>query len=478
MNGKILAKERLIQASREIPAYKLFLKENGLDTSKLSGFELEDFPVTSKNNYFHKYPLGQLFVNNRLPMYGFSSSGSSGKPTFWFRGHELDDSGIYIHEFLLKHNFKINPKDPTLVLVCFSMGIWIAGMYTSDIFRLLADKSWKFTVMTPGLDKESIAQIISKLGCEFKNIILAGHPPFLMNVLTYLKALKVTIPQNCFLLTAGDKHSEMWRNAALNLLQKPHEYTSIANIYGASDAGAIAFETPLSLAIKQLCEKSKNLKNSLMSELGVDPAIFQYKSEYVYIEEIAGELVITAKNASPLLRYNIHDLGKVLSAEDMIKVLKANGVNDSKLFRLFNLFTMPFVIKGGRKDVALTYYALNLYPEQLLAWRNRGLGIKATTGNFVVFKKYRDHHKREALIFRIEVIEKFIPQLKIILPKIKNLVLKSLEELSPEFRKLINSLGASAYPKIELVLPGKIFNIPKGSTGIAFVEGKKARVIF
>jgi phenylacetate-coenzyme A ligase PaaK-like adenylate-forming protein len=89
------------------------------------------------------------------------------------------------------------------------------------------------------------------------------------------------------------------------------------------------------------------------------PALFQFDPALVCFEEAGEELVFTADLDIPLVRYNLHDRGKVIPYQEMIRFVKE--------LRIQNIdgWEYPFLVVSGRSDVAVVIYGAKIYPEQL-----------------------------------------------------------------------------------------------------------------
>ncbi|HEY8012294.1 MAG TPA: hypothetical protein VIE70_00255, partial [Dongiaceae bacterium] len=72
----------------QVPAYGLFLAENGIDPATIhQPADLARLPLLTKANYVQRYPLAELVAGGRLETCDTMalSSGSTGAATFWPR---------------------------------------------------------------------------------------------------------------------------------------------------------------------------------------------------------------------------------------------------------------------------------------------------------------------------------------------------------------------------------------------------------
>ncbi|YAF97548.1 MAG: phenylacetate--CoA ligase family protein [Nodularia sp. CChRGM 3473] len=131
-----------------VPAYKAFLAAQEIDPTAIQS--LEDFqklPVITKENYISRYPLADLCRYGQLEACDMiaASSGSTGKPTFWprFFTDELQIATRF--EQIFHHSFYADTRR-TLAVICFTLGTWVGGMFTTNCCRYLAKflAAWGF----------------------------------------------------------------------------------------------------------------------------------------------------------------------------------------------------------------------------------------------------------------------------------------------------------------------------------------------
>ena len=168
-----------------VPAYQSFLathKINGETIQTLADFQ--KLPVICKENYISVYSLPELCEDGMLGGCDMiaASSGSTGKPTFWprFFTDELQIATRF--EQIFHDSFSADNKS-TLAIVCFTLGTWVGGMFTTNCCRYLATKGYPITVITPGNNKTEILRVVEELGSNFEQVVLLGYPPFLKDVI-------------------------------------------------------------------------------------------------------------------------------------------------------------------------------------------------------------------------------------------------------------------------------------------------------
>lgn len=458
-------------AAKNVPAYATFLKQRKINSKKIRN--PKDFlsvPVMEKKNYLYKFPLTSLFTKNQVPPMAYASSGSSGTPTFWFRDDSQETRGGLLHEQIFSKVFGIKKEETTLVVNCFSMGLWVAGNYTLSACRQVSRMGYRLTTVTPGVEKQDILSVLKKLAPKYKNLIIAGYPPFVMDMLLEARQRGIKFNKRTFILTAGDKFTEEWRFAACKII-KGSIYKSIVSIYGCADAAVLGFETPLSISIRQLCLKNKQLYKILFNDEAITPALVQYDPGTIYFEELNGELLFTTNTSIPLIRYNLHDLGKIISYQKMINLLRANGLLVK--VRPHLQWNQPFIVKTGRTDVAVTFYALNIYPENIKAVIDVKIIKKYLTGNYSAFNKNTKDSKTQKLFVQFELKDKINPS-RILIKKVTKVFVEKLSQNNIEYRKLYSTIGSKAIPHVQLVKFGKL-RAESGS--LQQTIGKKPKII-
>lgn len=465
------------RSAHDIVAYRRFLEAHHIKPSSIrSAKDWDTVPQMGKKEYLSRYPLQEFFPKGRIPPMIYASSGSSGHPTFWFRGVRQEGSGADAHERIFRDMFGLKKEDATLVVICFSTGIWVAGNYTLVCCRELAKRGYSIASVTPGIEMEDIMNTLATMAPHFKHVILAGYPPFLMDVVNEAQKRKIPLRQNLKFITAGDKFTEEWRDSLLKLVGTHDPLRSIASIYGSADAGVLGYETPVSILLRREALVNKEFGRALFGEEAVQPALVQYDPEQIFFEEKNGELLFTTDTATPLIRYNIHDVGRVIPWETMRVMLRSFGLEKKAIKLAGRQFALPFVVKGGRNDVAVTFYALNIYPENI----KDGLGDRAVrrfvSGQFFAFNRNRDHEKKQELCINVELAEG-VKTGKKTMERVREAIVDTLIQENIEYRKLHAALGAKALPKIKTVPYGGKGFYEHGVRGLVSAKGKKMKML-
>jgi phenylacetate-CoA ligase len=149
-------------AAREVPAYGQFLTAAGFEPTRACG--VADFarvPVATKDSYHRRYPLADLCRGGELSNCDMLavSSGSSGEPAVWPRFVSDEVGTAFRFEQVFRDAFRAH-EQRTLAVICFALGSWVGGMYTTACLRHVAAKGYPLTVVTPGNHKSEILRVL------------------------------------------------------------------------------------------------------------------------------------------------------------------------------------------------------------------------------------------------------------------------------------------------------------------------------
>jgi phenylacetate-CoA ligase len=388
-NPEDAAIELFQHVANTVPAYREFLKERNVDPAAVQILgDFRNLPVTTKENYHQKYPLADLCRDGSLQSCDFIavSSGSTGQPTFWPR-FQTDEMEITLRFEQVFHDSFHADELTTLAVVCFALGTWVGGMYTTACCRYLTSKGYPVTVVTPGNNKDEILRVVKELGGQFDQLVLLGYPPFLKDVIdSGLRSGLDWKPYKIKLVMAGEVISEEWRDLMADRLGQEDLIHGSASIYGTADAGVLGNETPLSIIIRRFLAHNPQAARQLFGESRL-PTLVQYDPLSRFFEMHDGRLLITGDNGIPLIRYNIMDTGGVIPCSEMIKLLVGFGFDPREELLAKNsrgVCDMPFVYVFGRSHFAVSFFGANIYPENIsVGLEQRGIR-EWVTGKFVL----------------------------------------------------------------------------------------------
>jgi len=378
-DGADRALELFHEVAEQVPAYRRFLAEQGIDAAT------DDFsrvPLLTKDNYLRRHSLPELCRGGRLEDAETVavSSGSSGRPTVWPRT-VLDELAVSRRfEHAMYASFRADERR-TLVVVCFPLGTWVGGMYTAAACRHLSAKGYPVTVATPGNNVDEILRVVAELGEYYDQVVLAGYPPFLKIVIDRGSgwdryAIK--------LLLAGEVFSEAWRDLVGRRAGMTNPVTGSVSLYGTADAGVLGNETPLSVSIRRFLAGRPDVAEELFGSRRL-PTLVQYDPAVRYFEAYEGTLVFTGDGSVPLIRYHIADDGGTVSYRRMLGHCRRHGFDPEAGLTDREIARLPFVYVFGRSLFAVSYFGANVYPENVSGAVERDDVNAWVTGKFVVY---------------------------------------------------------------------------------------------
>lgn len=431
------------RAAKRVPAYRSFLKENGVDPRAVRS--MSDFarvPIIDKKNYIDAYPLaarcwdGDLSAARLVAM----SSGASGKAMLWPRGSFSEFEATITHELLYRSIFEID-RFETLLIIGFPMGVYVSGIATAIPSWLVSQKGYPLTVAAVGNDKLLLIKTLLELGPQFEQVLIVGHPFFIKDILEGLPAAGWREPQTRIrLMFCSEGFSESWREHVLGAAAEKPSLRKAINTYGSTELLLIGYETPSTIHVRKELERSQTLKQEML-ESGTVPNLFQYNPLLRYIETVGRELVFTAAAGIPLVRFNLHDRGSLIPFARVSSLLK----EDTSDWQAWNL---PLLAMWGRADRTIVFHAVNLYPDHVRVSLDYRQLLTSITGKFVMRKRYSEDLD-EALEIHVE-LRQGVASDNPLRELIRNRVVETLLELNLEYRDAWTRIGKPMSPRITL----------------------------
>jgi len=416
--GAKKALEVFHETAEKVPAYKDFLKKNKTDPAKIK--TIEDFkqvPIMDKENYIKQYKLEDLCLDGSLAqMYNIArSSGATGKPLYWPRLKTQDEMLPKVLDLSYTYLYNVD-KIPTLLLVTFALGTWLAGELAAEVSRRIAKRQgYPLSIMTPGIDLEQTLEIINDFSSKYEQILIFGYPPFLKDVIDHGEEQGIDWRRlNVRLMTGGEGFSEQWRSHLLEKIGKEDDLTGIISFFGTADGGFINHETPFTVLLRQLVDNDKKLAKDLFG-VSSTPALIPYNPAAHFLEDIDGELTMTVKTGLPLVRYCIRDIGKTVSIERALTACKEHGyelLNELGARGYESFWNFPIFYAFGRSDMSVTVYGANVYLEQLKAVFDDRIFQETCTGKFLFGTSYTENQD-EFLSVHLELKPRIKPSDKL-----------------------------------------------------------------
>ena len=440
-------------AARRVPAYKDFLKRNKINANKIKTWaDFQNVPPVDKKNYLRKYPLEKLHWDGTVgqPMVFTATSGSTGEPFYFSRDKQLDWQYSILAELYLQNSS--HGISPTLVIVCFGMGVWIGGLITYKAFEIASQRgNYPVSIITPGINKEEIFNVLRKLAPHYAQTIIIGYPPFVKDILDQAPERGIDLKKlHIRLLFAAEAFTEKFRSYVVKTAQIPSPFLDTLNIYGTADIGAMASETPLTILIRRLAMQNKKLFKALFSQIIKSPTLTQYNPLFItFVALNDGEILLTGINTIPLIRYAVGDHGGVFSLSDAENKLREYSLElereaiKNKIGG--HIYSLPFVYVYERSDFSTKLYGAIIHPEPVREALQAVEIQDSLTGKFTMFTKF-DRKQNEFLEINMELKPSMNGSIHLE-NIVRELVIRSLLEKNSEYGAIYRGAREKTIPK-------------------------------
>jgi phenylacetate-CoA ligase len=359
--------EVFAEAAERVPAYRKFLINHLGGVPSVRDIEaFERLPFTDKKSYILAFPLEDLCLDGTLrgKHFIYRSSGTTLAPVYWPKLPEEErDLPKWLEAGLVcAHAIDVIP---TLVIVGLGLGSWISGEQTTWAMRSLAVEGKGVTVITPGLEPQEILELMERFCPSFPQTLLISYPPFAKSIVE--EAAARGLPLRSYHLKlglVGEGYSERFREYMGEILgHESGDVMAVWSGYGSADFGAVGQETPLTITIRRLIHSH----GAARAVLGSDeiPGIYQYNPVSLHLEAVDGELVITRRQAVPLVRYRTGDRGAVIPCGEILSRLEWEGIEPERSLKDRDGAGLPLVLVYGRADGTVTFYGAKISAEQV-----------------------------------------------------------------------------------------------------------------
>ena len=312
-----------LQSAQKCSAYGKHLKANEVNLKQVA---FEELPLCDKDNYTQKYPIEERIHQDKSLANFYmicTSSGSTAEPTIWPRDYEYDRGLEPPHTKFLNEHFAFTQKK-TLVVIAFGLGTTQAGM-------MHLKSSWEgslhgqISVIAPNGDAEQTVFLLNKLHHHYEQIIAIGYPPIIGDFID-LASEKNLHPEKWQLkiVFAGESVSPLWRKEMAKKIGG--NSSDIVSFYGSTEAGMIGFESREINQLINYCLDNEDLRFDLFKTFNL-PTLVEVNFDKKYVEIVDGEIVVTADQAVPLVRYNLHDRGFILESKTIQQILDHHQID-------------------------------------------------------------------------------------------------------------------------------------------------------
>lgn len=436
------------KAAINLPAYKIFLKDNGLDIKTIKSVgDFKKVPISSKKNYLVKNKFEDLVwpKDQETALLLCSTSGSTGDPYYFPRNDQLSNQYSYILEDYLRYSSYGTGR--TLVIVGFGMGVWIGGVITMRAFEIAGTRAdLSLAILPTGYNKIEIFKALKKIAPDYSQTIIVGYPPFIKELVDEAEAEDISLSNlHVRFVFAAESFSETFRNFVCEKAGISNPLRDTLNIYGSADIGAMANETPLSILIRRLAIEDPNLYGELFSYIERTPTLAQFNQDFIDFEAVENEIILTADGALPLIRYAIGDHGGVQSYEKIKEIMQRHSIDLEAEIEKAGIQSIvkkeqPFVYVYERVDLSVTLHGINIYPEYIKEALLVPEFAAVVTERFTMSTKYDIHHN-QFLQINIE-LQKSVKETPDIKEQVQKIIQESLITRSSEFAEVAKSRKA------------------------------------
>ena len=188
--------------------------------------------------------------------------------------------------------------------------------------------------------------------------------------------------------------------------------------------------------------KDRELSETLFGR-EMPPMIFQYNAlDYIVEPTSDGELVFTIgrqTSAAPKLRYNLHDLGGVMTHAQLREKLASHGIDIFQLAEPQSRFPLLFVY--GRSDLTVPFYGAKVYPTDLEEIINADLNLVRQINSFQI-SSYEDESINRRLKIRLETV-KNLPNPLAAAEQLHQTMFEGLCRVNQDFREVTKMFDRS-----------------------------------
>lgn len=435
------------KAVNNVPAYKEHVANSGPFPRTFN-----DIPVTDKLSYIKPHAdahtLHRTMWNGKLPYNGQcdTSTGTTGKPTMWVRGTEEREMVKTLIHFATR---VVVGNQPLFFINAFALGPWATGMTTSNA---LFDRAVTFST---GPDIEKIFDVLSSFPPEQhpdRRYAIAGYPPFMKDLCE--EARRRNFDLNKYNITAvvgGEAIADGIRSTVLGHdaegVKKEQGFSQVLSSYGASDLDInIGYESGFELDLRNAAKKHVAFKEELFGKGEPLPSIFHYDPLNYYIETNAeSELIFTClrdDRVSPRIRYNLHDRGKIMRVQEVMKIAKSHGIELPE-----PRTNLPLVFVWGRDDT-VNYRGAKVPIQHLQEAVLQVLGPHVVQN--MAFKVI------ESLAGpKVSIMLELCKDATIIQPTQTAKLIEKLKKINQDFAFQVNHANSSDLPAVEVFQHGK-----------------------
>jgi phenylacetate-CoA ligase len=379
------------EAAAQVPAYARFLRLAGYDATRLRTFaDFCGLPPVDKTSYLERYPLDQRCRRGDLARAQAVtlSSGSSGHATLWPRYPDQMPGLVAALSGMFEEHFRIRERQ-TLMVLAQAIGPWGFGTSVASVAHyLFGPGGVRGTLVTPGLDQTELFRFVEALGPHYDQTLLVSYPAVLPGLLEAGIERGIDWPAlSVGFFTSGEGIAETQRERILRYAGRdPERLEGWVAGFGASEvAGLVGYETHLCLLLRRLCTHTPALAEALFGS-PVLPSLVQYNPLSHFLQLEQDEVLLTNRGAAPLVRYNTHDRGGLLTLPEVEACCRTHGYDlraelHTRGFGPAYVRPRPFLYVFGRSNAVIVHGG-KIYFDQAAHVLAQPALQASNTGNF------------------------------------------------------------------------------------------------
>jgi len=285
-----------------------------------------------------------------------------------------------------------------------------------------------------GPDQQKLENTLEMFGTRYRYLIF-GYPPFIK---AFVDSTRLDLTQYTMdLIVGGEGISEGLRG----YLRK--YFKSVISSYGASDLEInIGVETELTVNLRRRCMNDSALSHKLFGR-ETPPMIFQYNAvDYIIERADSGELLFTIgrqDSAAPKIRYNLRDLGGVMSHKQLTTMLTEHGIDVSTLAERQSRFPILYVF--GRGDLTVPFYGSKIFPTNLEEIINVHPVLVTSVNSFQI-SSFEDDKINRRLVIHLELAHS-LGNLSFSSDELRDIFFDGLCRLNQDFREVTKMFDRS-----------------------------------
>ena len=263
---------------------------------------------------------------------------------------------------MLQEHFRIRERQ-TLMVLAQAIGPWgFATSMARVAQQLFGPGGVRGTLVTPGLDQTELFRFVEALGPHYDQTLLVSYPAVLPGLLEAGIERGIDWPAlRVGFFTSGEGIAETQRERILRYAGRdPERLDGWVAGFGASEVtGLVGYETHLCLLLRRLCTHTPALAEALFGS-PVLPSLVQYNPLSHYLQAREDQVLLTNRGAAPLVRYNTHDRGGLLTLAEVEAGCRAHGYDlraelAARGFGPASVRPLPFLYVFGRSNAVIVH---------------------------------------------------------------------------------------------------------------------------